>query len=129
MHKGNKTSRRLFLHRPGRQVRHKMLKKKNEIKKYLVKQPTQSVPQSKVLSIKIALNAYGTLHVGIALSASLYCFLGFFWCFLLFFGRHLRHGVMGELVKVSLRNLRSTNCLHSEMPHHVIAIFRLAIFM
>lgn len=61
MHMGNKSNRRLFLRPPGIQVRHK---KRQSIH---VKQPTQSVPQPQVLSIKTTLNAQAALHTGIVL--------------------------------------------------------------
>lgn len=66
MHMGNKSNRRLFLRPPGIEVRHKkkIKKKKQSIH---VKQPTQSVPQPQVLSIKTILNAQAALHSGIVL--------------------------------------------------------------
>lgn len=89
-----------------------------------VKQPTQSVPQSKVLSIKIALNVHGALHMGIVLfqySSAVFIFFFFFNC------RPLRHSVVGKLVKVSFSNFRKTNWLHSEIRHLVITIVLPAI--
>lgn len=118
---GNKSNRRLFLHPPGIQVRHKMWKKRGKKECVHVKQPTQSVRQSKVLSIKIALNVHGALHMGIVLfqySSAVFIFF-FFNC------RPLRHSVVGKLVKVSFSNLRKTNWLHS--LHLVITIFLPAI--
>lgn len=122
---GNKSNRRLFLHPPGIQVRHKMWKKRKKKKECVhVKQPTQSVPQSKVLSIKIALNVHGALHMGIVLfqySSAVFIFFFFFNC------RPLRHSVVGKLVKVSFSNFRKTNWLHSEIRHLVITIVLPAI--